>query len=60
MKTNAIMVHKIGGPEEMLWEEVDVTAPSENEVLIKQTVIGLNFIDTYLDLDYIPLTFQHH
>ena len=54
MKTNAIMVHKIGGPEEMLWEEVDVTAPSENEVLIKQTVIGLNFIDTYFRSGLYP------
>ena len=24
MKTNAIRVHKIGGPEEMKWEEIDV------------------------------------
>ena len=22
MKTNAIIVHKLGGPEEMIWEEL--------------------------------------
>ena len=54
MKTNAIIVHKLGGPEEMIWEEVDVPAPSENEVLIKQNVIGLNFIDTYFRSGLYP------
>ena len=54
MKTNAIIVHKLGGPEEMIWEEVDVPAPAENEVLIKQNVIGLNFIDTYFRSGLYP------
>ena len=54
MKTNAIIVHKLGGPEEMIWEEVDVPVPSENEVLIKQNVIGLNFIDTYFRSGLYP------
>ena len=54
MKTNAIIVHKLGGPEEMIWQEVDVPAPSENEVLIKQNVIGLNFIDTYFRSGLYP------
>ena len=54
MKTNAIIVHKLGGPEEMIWEEIDVPAPSENEVLIKQNVIGLNFIDTYFRSGLYP------
>tara|TARA_B100000686_G_scaffold354825_1_gene467489 strand:- start:2867 stop:3844 length:978 start_codon:yes stop_codon:yes gene_type:complete len=56
MKTNAIRIHKIGGPEEMVWEEIDVPAPKENEVLIKQTVIGLNFIDTYFRSGLYPTT----
>ena len=56
MKTNAIIVHKLGGPEEMVWEEVDVPTPSENEVLIKQNVIGLNFIDTYFRSGLYPAT----
>jgi len=47
MKTNAIRVHKQGGPEEMKWEEVDLPTIKEGEVLIKHTAIGLNYIDTY-------------
>jgi len=54
MKTNAIRIHKIGGPEEMKWEEIDVPAPKENEVLIKHKVIGLNYIDTYFRSGLYP------
>lgn len=54
MKTNAIRVHKIGGPEEMVFESLDVPKPKENEVIIRQNVIGLNFIDTYFRSGLYP------
>ena len=54
MNTNAIIVHKLGGPEEMIWQEVELSSPKENEVLIKQTAIGLNFIDTYFRSGLYP------
>ena len=47
MITNAIRVHKQGGPEEMKWEEVALPEIQKNDVLIKHTAIGLNYIDTY-------------
>lgn len=47
MLTNAIRVHKQGGPEEMKWEEVALPEIQKNDVLIKHTAIGLNYIDTY-------------
>jgi NADPH:quinone reductase len=47
MITNAIRIHKQGGPEEMKWEEVSLPEIGESDVLIKHTVIGLNYIDTY-------------
>jgi len=47
MLTNAIRVHKQGGPEEMKWEQVELPNIKESEVLIKHTAIGLNYIDTY-------------
>jgi NADPH2:quinone reductase len=56
MKTNAIRVHKLGGPEEMILEQVEVAAPKENEVIIKQNAIGLNFIDTYFRSGLYPAT----
>ena len=45
--THAIRIHSIGGPEVLKWEEVTVGAPAPNEVRLKATAIGLNYIDTY-------------
>ncbi len=47
MKTNAIRIHKFGGPEVLEWNEIDVPDPGEGEAQIRHTAIGLNFIDTY-------------
>jgi NADPH:quinone reductase len=45
--TKAVRVHKVGGPEVLTYEDVDVPAPGTGEVRIRQHAIGLNFIDTY-------------
>jgi NADPH2:quinone reductase len=45
--TKAVRVHKHGGPEVLAYEDVEVGAPGPGEVRIRQTVIGLNFIDVY-------------
>ena len=54
MKTAVIRVHELGGPEQMTLEQLDVASPKENEVVIKQTAIGLNFIDTYFRSGLYP------
>ena len=43
----AIRIHETGGPEKMRWEEVQVANPGPGEVLVRNTAVGLNFIDTY-------------
>ena len=43
----AIRIHENGGPEVLKWEEVEVGAPGPGEVRVRNTAIGLNFIDTY-------------
>lgn len=43
----AIRIHAFGGPEAMRWEEVAVGDPGPGEVRLRQTAVGLNFIDTY-------------
>jgi NADPH2:quinone reductase len=45
--THAIRVHEYGGPEVLKWEEVEVGPPGPGQVKIKQSAIGLNFIDVY-------------
>ncbi len=43
----AIRIHSFGGPEVMKWEPVGAVEPGPNEVLVRHTAIGLNFIDIY-------------
>jgi NADPH2:quinone reductase len=45
--SHAIRIHKTGGPEVMQWEEVEVGAPGPSEIRLKQTAVGLNYIDVY-------------
>ena len=52
--THAIRVHEYGGPDVLKWEEVKVGEPGPGEVRIKQTAIGLNFIDIYLRTGLYP------
>jgi len=44
---HAIRVHSYGGAEEMRWESVDVPPPGPGEVSLRQTAVGLNYIDVY-------------
>ena len=44
---HAILVKQPGGPEQLVWEKVKVGDPGTGQVRIRQTAIGLNFIDVY-------------
>lgn len=44
---HAIRIHETGGPEVLRWEEVTVGDPGDGEVRLRQTAVGLNYIDTY-------------
>ncbi len=43
--THAMLVHETGAPEIMRWEEIAVPDPGPGEVRLRQTAVGLNFID---------------
>jgi NADPH2:quinone reductase len=43
----AIRIHETGGPEVMRWEAVEPGKPGPGEVLVRNTAIGLNYIDIY-------------
>jgi NADPH2:quinone reductase len=43
----AIRIGETGGPEVMKLEELDLGKPGPGEVRVRQTAIGLNYIDTY-------------
>jgi NADPH2:quinone reductase len=52
--TRAIRVHDYGWPEVLEWEEVAVGEPGPGEVKIRQTAIGLNYIDVYVRTGLYP------
>jgi NADPH2:quinone reductase len=43
----AIVVHEVGGPEVLRFEEVPEPVPGPGEARLRQTAIGVNFIDVY-------------
>jgi NADPH2:quinone reductase len=43
----AIRFHSPGGADVLQWEEVDPALPARGEVLLRQTAVGLNFLDVY-------------
>jgi len=45
--THAIRFHKPGGPEVLVWEEVELGKPGPGEARIRHTAVGLNFVDIY-------------
>ena len=45
--TRAIRIHKAGPASVLKWQRVDIETPKKGEVLIRNTAVGLNFIDTY-------------
>jgi NADPH:quinone reductase len=51
----AIRFHKTGGPEVLVYEDVEVGAPGPGQARVKHNAIGVNFIDTYHRSGLYPL-----
>ena len=45
--TRAIRIHETGGTDVLKYEEVEVGTPAPDELQVKHTAIGVNFIDVY-------------
>src|ERR1700752_3661302 len=52
--THAIRFHRTGGPEVLVWEEVSLGKPGPGEARIRQTAVGLNFVDIYIRSGLYP------
>ena len=50
----AVRVHKVGGPEVLTYEEIELPAPGQGQVRVKQHAAGVNFIDTYFRMGMYP------
>jgi NADPH2:quinone reductase len=51
----AIRIHQPGGPEVLRLEDVAVTAPAAGEVRVRQTAVGVNYVDVYHRSGIYPL-----
>lgn len=45
---SAIMIRAYGGSDQLVLEDIDFPAPAANEVLVRQTAVGVNFHDVYV------------
>ncbi len=54
--THAIRIHETGDAEQLSWDEISVAAPEKGQVRVRQTAIGLNFIDVYMRSGLYPLS----
>jgi len=52
--TGVVRVHEVGGPEVLRFEETDVGSPGAGQALIRQTAVGLNYIDVYFRSGLYP------
>ena len=47
MTETTAFIERQGGPEVIQWREVDLAPPGPGQVRMRNTAVGLNFIDTY-------------
>jgi len=51
----AIRIHKVGGPEVLTLEQVDVDKPGPGQVRLRHGAVGLNYADTYFRSGVYPV-----
>ncbi len=51
---HAIRFHRTGGPEVLVWEEVEVGEPGPGEARVRHRAVGLNYVDTYIRSGLYP------
>ena len=53
--SHAIRFHKTGGPEVLVWEEVEIGKPGPGEAHVRHTAVGVNFVDIYIRTGLYPV-----
>ena len=52
---HVMRIFEHGGPEKLKWDEVAVGDPAPGQVRVRNTAVGLNFIDTYQRSGLYPM-----
>jgi NADPH:quinone reductase len=53
--TQAIRIHQTGGPEVLRLEDVTLAAPGPGEARVRQSAVGVNYVDVYHRSGLYPL-----
>jgi NADPH:quinone reductase len=51
----SVRFYQPGGPEVLVWEEVDVGKPGPGEARVRHTAVGLNYVDIYIRKGLYPV-----
>lgn len=51
----AARIHKYGKPEVLVFDDVEVAEPGIGQILVKNNVVGLNFVDVYYRRGTFPV-----
>jgi NADPH2:quinone reductase len=54
--TRTARITRTGGPDVIEWVDADLRAPAPGEVRMRNTAVGLNYIDTYHRTGLYPIT----
>lgn len=57
--SRVMRIHKPGGPDAMVLDDVEVGAPGPGQARVRHTAIGVNFIDVYHRTGEYPLPLPH-
>jgi len=52
---HVMRIYEHGGPEKLKWEEIQVGDPGPGQVRVRNTAVGLNFIDCYQRSGLYPM-----
>jgi NADPH:quinone reductase-like Zn-dependent oxidoreductase len=55
IRGHAIVIDRHGGADELKWREIQVAPPGPGEARLRQTAIGVNYIDVYVRRGLYPL-----
>ena len=57
MKTKIVIASAAGGPEVLRVVDAQLDAPTGNDVLVRQTAVGVNFVDIYHRKGVYPISY---
>ncbi|OLL24163.1 putative quinone oxidoreductase [Neolecta irregularis DAH-3] len=59
IKTKAIQIESTGGPDVLKLVDLGLPAPTQDQIVVKNSFVGVNYIDTYFRRGMYPANLPH-